>query len=196
MAILQVLKYPDPFLKIQAERVTVVDAGIKGSIRDRTETMYYSRGIGLAAVQVGVNKRVIVLDVPDEEDEEDDDGSGAPKRGLNPFKPAPDQRGKNLIALINPEIIEASGSVVFEEGCLSVPGQTADVERAACVRVRALNKDGQTIEVAADRLYAIALQHEIDHLDGILFIDRISRLKRELIKRRIRKAQESEEKAL
>lgn len=190
MAILQVLKYPDPFLKVKAEPVTVVDEGIKGVIRDMTETMYYSRGIGLAAVQVGVNKRVIVLDVPDEEDEEDDDGDGAPKR------PKLDQRGKNLIALINPEIIEASGSVVFEEGCLSVPGQTADVERAACVRVRALNKDGQTIEVAADRLYAIALQHEIDHLDGILFIDRISRLKRELIKRRIRKAQESEEKAL
>lgn len=188
MAILQVLKYPDPFLKIKAEPVIAIDDGVKGLIRDITETMYYSRGIGLAAVQVGVSKRVIVLDVPDEEIEED--GDGATKR------PAPDGRGKNLIALINPEIIEASGSVVFEEGCLSVPGQTADVERAAEVRVRALDKDGQTIEIKAGKLYAIALQHEIDHLDGILFIDRISRLKRELIKRRIRKARESEENAL
>ena len=200
MTLLPILKYPDPFLKTKASKVAAVDEGIKALIRDMTETMYCARGIGLAAVQVGADFRVIVLDVPDEE-------GVAPLAGAQPlamennednepWRPPQNERGKNLIALINPEITEASGSIKFEEGCLSVPGQTADVERAANVRVKALDKDGSRVEVAAAGLFSIALQHEIDHLDGILFIDRISRLKREFIKRRIKKALALDEKAL
>lgn len=182
MALLTIIKYPDPFLKTKTALVKTVDDSIRELISDMVETMYYAKGIGLAATQVGVDKRIVVLDVPNRrtDDEEDE-------------KPV---KGKNLIALINPEIIEAEGTTVYEEGCLSVPGFTADVERAAKVRIKALNKNGEPISFEAGGLFAIALQHEIDHLDGILFIDRLSRLKREMIKRKIKKALESEERAL
>lgn len=176
MTLLGILKYPDPFLKTKAKKVESVDDSVRALISDMTETMYQARGIGLAATQVGVDKRVVVLDVPDDEERR--------------------ERGKNLIALVNPEILEASGSVKYEEGCLSVPGINADVERAANIRVRALNREGNTVEFEAEGLFAIALQHEIDHIDGILFIDRLSRLKRDMIKRRLKKALEAEERAL
>ncbi len=176
MALLGILKYPDPFLKTMAKPVESVDAGVRALIGDMTETMYAARGIGLAATQVGVDKRVVVLDVPGDEERR--------------------ERGKNLIALVNPEIIEASGSIKYEEGCLSVPGINADVERAARVRVRALNGEGAAIDIEAEGLFAIAIQHEIDHIDGILFIDRLSRLKRDIIKRKLKKALEAEERAL
>jgi len=131
-------------------------------------------------VQVGVGRRVIVLDVPQDEE------AGGERS----------ERRENLMALINPEVVEASGSVKFDEGCLSVPGVTAEVTRASDVRVRALGPDGEELDIEASGLLAIALQHETDHLDGILFIDRLSRLKRELIKRRIRKAREAEARVL
>ncbi len=178
MALLGILKYPDPFLKTKAKKVDSIDAGIKALIRDMTETMYQARGVGLAATQVGVDKRVVVLDVPQESD-------GERK-----------ERGKNLRALINPEIIGSSGSTKFEEGCLSIPGINADVVRASHLLVMALDKEGKAIEFEADGLLAIAVQHEIDHIDGILFIDRLSRLKRDLIKRKIKKALKAEERAL
>lgn len=177
MTILNVLKYPDPFLKSTAEPVDKVDAEVKKLITDMVDTMYAARGIGLAAVQVGVARRVIVLDVPDDEDE---------TRVI----------GKNLIALINPEITCAEGTMVYEEGCLSVPGYTADVTRAEKITLTALSSEGEPVELEAEGLPAIAIQHEIDHLDGFLFIDRISRLKRELIKRKIKKALEAESRAL
>lgn len=173
MPILEILKYPDPFLKTTASEVKTVDGPVKTLIADMIETMYHARGIGLAAVQVGVDKRVIVLDVPDENVEER-------------------QKGKNLVALVNPRIIKSEGETKYEEGCLSVPGITADVVRASEVTVSALGRDGKPVEIEASGLFAIALQHEIDHLDGFLFIDRLSRLKKEIVKRKLKKAFEAE----
>ena len=177
MAYIEILKYPDPFLKTVSAPVEKVDAEVKKLISDMIDTMYGARGIGLAAVQVGVARRVIVLDVPGEDEE----------RG---------ERRGNLIALVNPVITSTEGTMVYEEGCLSVPGYTADVTRAEWIAVKALNGEGEPIELTAEGLPAIAIQHEIDHLDGTLFIDRISRLKRELIKRKIKKALEAQEYAL
>lgn len=174
---MNIIKYPDPFLKIHAAKVAAIDESVKTLIADMIETMYAANGIGLAAVQVGVALRVIVLDVPDEEPHDDDDDR--PRRRV---------KGKNLMALVNPEIVSATGERVFEEGCLSLPGETANVKRAANIRIKALNRDGKPVEFDADGLLAIALQHETDHLDGIVFIDRVSRLKREFIKRRLMKA--------
>lgn len=177
MAILEILKFPDPFLQTEAGEVDKVDDEVRTIIDDMVETMYRNRGIGLAAVQVGIDKRIIVLDVPDNIDDEEG---------------PPYERGKNLIAIVNPEITEATGKIKYEEGCLSVPGVTADVQRASSVRLKGLDRDGNALDIAADGLFAIALQHEIDHLDGILFIERLSRLKRDLIKRRLMKAHEAQ----
>ncbi len=135
------------------------------------ETMYEAKGVGLAAPQVGVNERLIVVDVtPREEGERR--GPGAP----------------GLVELINPEIVLAEGEMVGEEGCLSVPGFVADVRRSARVVVRGLDRRGVEVEIDATELLARALQHEIDHLNGILFFDRLSRLKRELMLKRIERA--------
>lgn len=167
MSVLEILKYPDPLLKKKALPVGTIDEGIEDLINNMVETMYAAKGIGLAANQVGVDKRVIVLDVPEEE------GSG-----------------RNLIVLINPEIVIAEGKTTYEEGCLSLPGFTAEVKRFLKVRVRGLDRWGKDVEIEGGGLLAIALQHEIDHLEGILFIDRLSRLKRDIIKRRIAKTLE------
>ena len=175
---LNILKYPDPFLKTKAEPVASVDAPVKKLIEDMIETMYKAKGIGLAATQVGVGKRIVILDVP----LRNEDGSRAERK-----------QGKYLTILVNPEITEASGSMTYEEGCLSIPGIHADVKRASAITVSALDRDGNSIRFQADDLLAIAIQHEVDHLDGILFIDRVSRLKREMIKRRIKKLREAEE---
>jgi peptide deformylase len=140
------------------------------------ETMRSARGVGLAATQVGDERRVIVLDVP-EDDDGDDEGEG--ERRIH-------------LTLVNPEIISSEGDTKFEEGCLSVPGFTADVKRAATINVKALDREGKQVKFTAHDLLSIAIQHEIDHLDGILFIDRLSRLKRELLKRKIKKVLEDE----
>lgn len=178
MALLNILKYPDPFLKTKAATVQSIDLEVERLISDMVETMALARGIGLAATQVGVGKRVVVLDVPGESDEE--------RR----------ERGKNLVVLVNPEIAGSAGSITYDEGCLSVPGVTAEVERFSDVTVKAIDREGAPFEIRAEGLFAIALQHEIDHLDGILFIDRLSRLKRELIKRKYKKAMERQDRAL
>ena len=175
--ILEIIRYPDPFLKTHASRVEAVDESVRTLIDNMVETMYYARGIGLASVQIGDPRRVVVLDVPDE-DEKDR------------------TKGKNLIALVNPEIVLVEGETTYEEGCLSLPGITADVDRAAKVKVQALDRDGNPFEIEAEGLLAIALQHEIDHLNGIIFIDRLSRLKRELVKRKYKKSLETEERAI
>lgn len=173
MSLLNILKFPDPFLTTVAKPVEEVDEEVRTLIEDMAETMYQARGIGLAAVQVGVDRRVIVLDVPTDEEGER-------------------ERGENLLALINPVVVSSEGSRKFEEGCLSVPGVTADVVRADHVVVEALDRDGNHVEISAEGLMATALQHEIDHLDGTLFIDRLSRLKRDYIKRKLRKAMTEE----
>lgn len=177
MSVLNILKYPDPFLKTNAKPVLRIDEETKKLVSDMIETMYFAKGIGLAATQVGADKRIAVLDVPDGDRENY-------------------RQGKNLIVLINPEITAHEGETKYEEGCLSIPGFTEDVKRFAEVAVKGLNKDGNPVEIKAGGLFAIALQHEIDHLDGLLFIDRLSKLKRDIIKRKIKKALEGEKKAL
>jgi peptide deformylase len=179
MALLEVLKYPDPRLKTRASPVEGVNGEIMKLISDMVETMGFENGIGLAATQVGVAKRVIVLDVPDERPGEQ---RGDVKEEIGY------RRSGNLIALINPVMVEASGDTRFEEGCLSVPGVTAEVKRASNVVVKGLDREGREVEIKADGLFAVALQHEIDHIDGMLFIDRLSRLKRDIIKRKLKKA--------
>jgi peptide deformylase len=163
MALRKILTYPAPELKDVAARIENIDGQIDELARDMAETMYAAPGVGLAATQVGVHQRVIVVDVDQE----------------NP--------GKNLLTLINPVIAEREGTIVWEEGCLSVVDYTAEVRRSAKVLVKAWTVDQKEVEIEADQLLAVALQHEIDHLDGRLFIDRISALKRDLYRRKIKK---------
>lgn len=164
MAVLEILKYPDPRLKRIALPVKTVTAETVRVIEDMVETMYAAPGVGLAAPQVGVLQRIIVIELDYK----------------NP--------GQSLIKLINPEILESEGEVVWEEGCLSVVDFTADVKRAERVKVTGLDEKGKELQLEAEGLLSVALQHEIDHLDGKLFIDRISRLKRDLYTRRLKKA--------
>ena len=161
MAILKVLEFPDPRLRTKAESVDSVDDDLRGLIDDMFETMYAAPGIGLAATQVDIHRRLLVADVSSEKD--------APH------------------ALINPEIVARDGVVVSEEGCLSVPGFYADVERAETVRVRYLGRDGQERESEFDGLLAVCVQHEMDHLDGKLFVDYLSESKRQRIRKRLLK---------
>jgi peptide deformylase len=161
MALLPILHYPDPRLKKRAEPVTEVDESIRRLAADMAETMYAAPGIGLAATQVDVHKRVIVIDVTE-------DRSG-------------------LTVLINPEILEKDGECVSEEGCLSVPGIYDKVTRAERVKVRALNLEGETVEFEAEGLLAVCIQHEIDHLDGHVFVDHLSQLKQTRIRNKLAK---------
>ncbi len=165
MATLQILTYPDKFLEKTVTPVETVDDKILKIIDDMAETMYAAPGTGLAAIQVGIDKRIVIYDI------------------ANP------EEGKRLLkVLINPEIIASNGVTISEdEGCLSVPDFRADVKRAARVHVKALNRKSEPIEIEADGFEAVVLQHEIDHLNGVLFIDRISSLKRSLYKKRVKK---------
>jgi peptide deformylase len=165
MAVRTVLTYPDPFLRKKTLPVDRVDEEIRDLIQDMADTMYAEPGVGLAAIQIGVDRSVIVYDSTPEEGAE-----------------------REFEALVNPEILSQDGTVLSEnEGCLSVPDFRADVIRSATVRVKGLDKNGEPVEFDADGFLSIVLQHEIDHLNGILFIDRISSLKREMYKRRVRK---------
>lgn len=161
MAKLEILEFPDPRLRTLAAPVEQVDDELRALIDDMFETMYEAPGIGLAASQVDVHKRLLVLDVSEEKD-------------------AP-------LVLINPEILERSGEQVCQEGCLSVPGVYAEVSRADTIRVRALDRNGESFELQADGLLAVCIQHEMDHLDGKLFVDHLSMLKREMLKKKLAK---------
>ena len=164
MALLSIIVAPDPRLARTAEPVPEVDRAVRKLMDDMLETMYVAPGIGLAAPQVGVNKRVLVLDVSRDEK-----------------KPEP-------LRIANPEIVwESEQKTTYEEGCLSLPEQYADVVRPESVRVRYLDENSQPQEIAADGLLATCLQHEMDHLKGVLFVDRISALKRGMILRRLNK---------
>jgi peptide deformylase len=167
MAILEILKYPDPTLKKVAAPVAAVTAETVRLIGDMVETMYRAPGVGLAAPQVGISRRIIVLDTDHE----------------NP--------GKNLLKLINPEIRHAEGEVLWEEGCLSVVDFTVEIKRAANIKLVALNEEEKEISIDAEGLLAVALQHEVDHLNGKLILDRVSRLKRDLYSRRLKKMSRS-----
>lgn len=161
MALLEVLRFPDERLRNVAKPVEVVDDSIRKLIDDMFETMKQEQGIGLASIQVNVPKRVVVIDVSAEQDQP--------------------------IALVNPEIVARNGSVVSEEGCLSVPNNYAKVDRAETVTVRALDRDGNEFTIDADGMLAICIQHELDHLDGKLFIDYLSPLKRQRIRKKLEK---------
>ena len=168
MAVLPIITAPDPRLKLAAKPVTKVDAKLRRLMDDMLDTMYGSIGIGLAAPQVGASQRVIVVDVA--------------REGENP----------RPMRIVNPEIVWRSPeTTVANEGCLSVPEHYADVSRAAAIRLRYLDHENEIREVAADGLLATCLQHEIDHLDGVLFVDHISALKRGMILRKLAKAKRS-----
>ena len=161
MSVLQVLHYPDERLRKVAKPVTQVTPEIKQIVDDMFDTMYAEEGIGLAATQVDIHQRVIVIDVSEERNER--------------------------LVLINPEILSQCGETGIEEGCLSIPEQRALVPRAEKVTVRALNREGEPFELEADGLLAICIQHEIDHLEGKLFIDYLSPLKRQRIRQKLEK---------
>lgn len=162
MAILEILEFPDPRLRTRAEPVDRVTDDLRQLAEDMLETMYAAPGIGLAATQVNVHKRVLVVDVSENRDQPQ--------------------------ILINPELIERDGEQVMEEGCLSVPGIYDTVQRAQHIRVRSLGLDGQPFEMEADGLLAVCIQHEIDHLDGKLFVDYLSDLKRQRIRKKLEKS--------
>ncbi len=161
MALLPILHYPDSRLHTKAKPVAKVDERIRQLIKDMAETMYEAPGIGLAATQVNVHERVIVMDVSEDRNE--------------------------LLALINPEIIERDGEQISEEGCLSVPGVFDKVKRAEHVKVRALNERGEAFEMEAEGLLAVCVQHEIDHLEGKVFVEYLSQLKQGRIKSKLAK---------
>ncbi|HEB88002.1 MAG TPA: peptide deformylase [Deltaproteobacteria bacterium] len=170
MALREVLQFPDPRLKEVSKPITRVDDEIRELARDMIDVMYDEPGIGLAAPQVGAPIRLFVIDTEWSDEEV----------------------GRNPMVVINPEISEREGRITWEEGCLSVPDYTATVERDARIRLRGTDLDGNPIEEIAEGLRAVCIQHEVDHLDGILFIDRISRLKRSLYVKK-RKKQLAEE---
>ena len=159
--ILNILKYPDKRLRTIAKPVVSVDETIKQQVKDMFETMYEAPGIGLAATQVNFHQRIIVIDVSDQCNEP--------------------------ICLINPEVIEKSGEIKWEEGCLSVPDYYENVIRANDIKVQALNQHGETFELEASEMLSVCIQHEIDHLDGILFVDHLSKLKQKRLKKKTEK---------
>ena len=169
MAILNILEYPDPRLRTKAQPVDLVDDELRRLAADMLETMYAAPGIGLAATQVDVHRRMLVADTSEEQD--------------TPH------------IFINPEILERRGTEVMEEGCLSVPGFYESVTRSEWVRVRALNLEGNSFEAELDGLLAVVVQHEMDHLDGKLFVDYLSDLKRQRIRKRIEKGRRNREPA-
>ncbi len=163
MALLNILRYPDARLHKLAAPVTVFDEQLKRLVREMAETMYAAPGVGLAATQIGEPLRIFVIDT------------------------AGDDEPSKLRVFINPEIVSKEGELVWEEGCLSFPGVMEEIERAAKVRVRALDRDGEPFELEAEGLLAVAIQHEHDHLDGTLMIDKMGALKKRIVDRKMRR---------
>jgi len=166
MALLNILHYPDPRLRTKAQPVKEVDEAIRRQIRDMFETMYAAPGIGLAATQVDFHQRLIVIDISEDKSQP--------------------------LALINPEILSMEGEQTYDEGCLSVPGFYEAVDRAAKIRVRALDQDGKQYEMDAEGLLAVCIQHEMDHLEGKLFVDYLTEMKRQRIRKKLVKQQKHE----
>jgi peptide deformylase len=166
MALLNILHYPDPRLRTKAQPVKEVDEAIRRQIRDMFETMYAAPGIGLAATQVDFHQRLIVIDISEDKSQP--------------------------LTLINPEILSQEGEQTYDEGCLSVPGFYEAVDRAAKIRVRSLDKDGKEFEMDAEGLLAVCIQHEMDHLEGKLFVDYLTELKRQRIRKKLVKQQKHE----
>ncbi len=167
MAILDILIWPDPKLAIVASPVEAFDASLTQLAEDLLETMYEADGVGLAATQVGVSKRIVVVDI----------------YGTETDSPS----GEKPMVIVNPEFLEKEGEITWEEGCLSVPGEVGEVTRAAKVRMRYFDLQGQEHVIEAEGLKAVALQHECDHLEGKVFVEYLTRLKRNVIKRKMLK---------
>jgi|TARA_B100000745_G_scaffold77776_1_gene47279 peptide deformylase len=165
MAKLAILEYPNQRLRLEAKAIDKFDVALQRQIDDMFETMYAAPGIGLAATQVDIQKRLFVLDISERKDQP--------------------------MVFINPEIVEASGHEEMEEGCLSFPGVYAKVQRAEKVTVSALDRDGKPFTLEADELLAVCIQHELDHLDGKLFVDLLSPLKRKMLDKKLKKLQRS-----
>ena len=161
MSILKILQYPDPRLRTVAQPVDEVDDAIRTLVDDLFETMYQAPGIGLAATQADVHKRVLVIDISESKDQP--------------------------LCLINPEIIKQDGLEKMDEGCLSVPGIYEPVQRARKITVRALNRDGKQFDTEAEDLLAVCIQHEMDHLEGKLFVDYLTEMKRQRIRKKLQK---------
>lgn len=159
MAILEIKEYGESILREKSLLVKEITTEILNLIRDMAETMYTDSGVGLAAPQVGISKRIIIID----------------------------EEKEGLMVLVNPEIIKSEGEIIDEEGCLSIPGIYSDVKRSSKVTVKALNENGDKIEITKEGLIARALQHEIDHLNGVLFIDKIGRMKRQILLNKLKK---------
>jgi peptide deformylase len=172
MSLLSILRYPEPILSRTAEPITTIDDDLRTLANDMAETMYAAPGVGLAAPQIGVSRRLIVLDCEGKDEE------------------------RQLHVAINPEIVAREGESCEEEGCLSVPGYYARVDRDAVVTVRFLDLDGEERELTADGLLAVAFQHEIDHLNGILFVDHLSSLKKSIFRKKYKKIIEQMEESL
>ena len=170
MALLPILRYPDERLHKRAEPVQSVNDGIRRLIEDMADTMYAAPGVGLAATQVDVHQQIIVIDISETHDE--------------------------LVVLINPQILEHSGASELEEGCLSVPGIFDRVPRAKWIRVSALDREGRPFQLEADGLLSVCIQHEMDHLRGIVFVEHLSRLKQSRILAKIRKQEKQQRRAL
>jgi len=169
MAIREILEYPHPLLKNRSREVDQIDGELKRLIQDMTETMYDAGGVGLAAPQVGISRRVIVVDV-------------------SPMDPQ-----QSFFVMINPEIVFEEGDIDHEEGCLSVPDCLETVKRREKVQVRGISPDGKRVEISGEGILAFALQHEIDHLNGVLILDRVSPLKRDVYRRKVKKERRKEE---
>jgi peptide deformylase len=166
MAIREILRYPDPRLREVAKPVDSITDELSELVDDMAETMYAAPGCGLAATQLGINKRIFVIDV------------------------ASDDEPSELRVFINPEIVELEGAQTWNEGCLSFPGANEEIKRAERVKVRALDRAGQPFELEADGLLAVAIQHETDHLNGVLMIDKLSALKKRMMSRKLAKAKQ------
>ncbi|MBI2394630.1 MAG: peptide deformylase [Deltaproteobacteria bacterium] len=167
MAVRTILHYPDPRLREKARPVAEITPAIKQLVDDMAETMYAAPGVGLAATQIGEPHRIFVIDTANEDE--------------------PSQ----LRVFINPEIVQRDGEVTWEEGCLSFPGVVEEIDRASKVRVRAMDREGKVFELDADGLLAVAVQHELDHLEGVLMIDRMGALKKRIVDRKMRRRAET-----
>jgi peptide deformylase len=161
--VLEIRRYPDPVLQREAKEVTSIDGRVAGLLNSMVDTLYAANGVGLAAPQVGAGQRVLVMDTD------------------------PENRGKQLVKIINPVIVETAGEITWEEGCLSLVNLTVEMTRAQRVLVRGWTLDQREIEFEAQDLQAVCLQHEIDHLDGTLLVDHLSRLKRDLYRKRLKR---------
>lgn len=182
MSLLSIIEVPDPLLRSQSAAVERIDDDLKRLVSDMFETMYQAPGIGLAAIQVAIPRRLLIVDLQEPEPTGEGEEEGPPVKRPHVF--------------INPEILERSGErKCYTEGCLSIPDQYAEVERPDTVRARWLDVDGKRQEGEFDGLMSVCLQHEVDHLNGVLFIDHLSRLKRDMVIKKVVKSRKDREKA-